>query len=108
MSKYRQGLGGTHEDLLRLAVAKHSVIVESDVGSLHFYVYQTPPKTLKSACVSGAYLPFAQRLRVVCGNGMVALSLWQRVPPYHWHTQLSAVGEWEVRIVETVVSVSVP
>ena len=30
-SKYRQGLPGTHGGLLRLAVAKHSVIVDSDV-----------------------------------------------------------------------------
>ena len=30
-SKNRQGLGGPHGGLLRLAVAKHSVIVDSDV-----------------------------------------------------------------------------
>ena len=30
-SKYRQGLGGTHGSLLRLAVAKHRVILDSDV-----------------------------------------------------------------------------
>ena len=51
-SKYRQGLGGTHGGVEPLAVAKHSVIVDSDV-----VVGLRSPPSSRAADVLGTEAP---------------------------------------------------